>query len=369
MGQISSNSNEWFSRNRRISKKSIFNSITMFSTYFACNAFTCNWVPSQLFNQRLPEFLKSKDKWHNCIHVTHGTTRIAIIFIIGDKEELMKERMRLEKAKKNGKQPERGAEKKRKNPDGSSTELQQHEKSRKQNDDKENEQRAKEKEAKKRKKEEEKQRQDLLLQTRKSQAAARWASASPLSNNNHQMEEVTILGELNPIAAAGFTPLPICGRNSTTCTQARVSPASKEQDECFDDSAQTPTGGQKTCSSLPPSKQKKGTTPFNSPHSASSNSNSSALSIASTFKESTQPSEETPRRSSNKQKSDCDPRRGLHFQSSMVDSSSEEEDTEYCTEDNPEVAHGNCCKEQQLENEALRKRIQKLHRRLNIACM
>ena len=48
----------------------------------------------------------------------------------------------------------------------------------------------------------------------------------------------------------------------------------------------------------------------------------------------------------------------------MVDSSSEEEDTEYCTEDNPEVAHGNCCKEQQLENEALRKRIQKLRGRL-----
>lgn len=291
--------------------------------------------------------------------------QLPLSFIIGDKEELMKERMRLEKAKKNGQQPERGAEKKRKHPDENSTELQHHEKSKKRNDDKENEQKAKEKETKKRKKEEEKQRQDLLLQTRKSQAAARWASTSPLTSNNHQMEEVTILGELNPTPAAGFTPVPIRGRNSTTCTQARVSPASKEQDECFDDTAQTPTGGQKTCSSLPPSKQKKGTPQFNSPHSASSNS--PALSIPSTSKESTQPPEETPRRSSNKQKIDCDPRRGLHFQSSMVDSSSEEEDTECCTEDNPEVPHGNCCKEQQLENEALRKRIQKLHRRLNIA--
>ena len=292
-------------------------------------------------------------------------------FIIGDKEELMKERMRLEKAKKNGKQPGRGAENKRKHPDDSSTELQQQEKSKKRNNDKENEEKAKEKEAKKKKKEEEKQRQDLLLQTRKSQAAARWASASPLASNNHQMgEEVTILGQVNSTCtpSAGFTPVPIRGRNSTT--QARVSPASKEQDERFDDTAPTPTGGQKTCSSLPPSKRKKGTHQFNSPHSASFNSNSPTLSIASTSKESTQPPEETPRRSSNKQKSDCDPRRGLHFQSSMVDSSSEEEeDTEYCAEDNPEVAHGNCCKEQQLENEALRKRIQKLHRRLNIACM
>ena len=288
-------------------------------------------------------------------------------FVIGDKEELMKERMRLEKAKKNGKQPERGAEKKRKHPDDSSRELQQHKKSKKQNDDKENEQKAREKEAKKKKKDKEKQRQDLLLvQTRKSQAAAQWALASCLTNNNRQMEEeVTILGELNPTPAAGFTPVPIRGRNSTT--QARVSPTSKEQDECFN-TALTPTGGQKTCSSLPPSKQKKGTPQFNIPHSASSNS--PTLSIASTSKKSPQPPDETPRRSSNKQKSDCEPRRGLHFQSSMVDSSSEgEEDTEYCTEDNSKVAHGNCCKEQQLENEALRKKIQKLHRGLNIACM
>lgn len=290
-------------------------------------------------------------------------------FFKGDKEELMKERMRLEKAKKNGNQPERGAEKKRKHRDDSDAELQQREKSKKQNENKENEQKAKEKEAKKKKKEEEKQRQDLLLQTRKSQAAARWASASPLTSGNHQMEEeVTILREANPTPAAGFTPVPIRGRNSTA--QARVSPPSEEQHECFDDTSLTPTGGQKSCSSLPPSKQKKGTPQLNSPHSASSNS--PTLSIAYTSKESTQPPEETPRRSSNKKKSDCDPRRGLHFQSSMVDirdsSSEEEEDTECCAEDNPEVPHGNCCKEQQLENEALRKRIQKLHRRLDIAC-
>ena len=213
-------------------------------------------------------------------------------FILGDKEELMKERIRLEKAKKKGKQPEKSAGKKRKHPDDSNTELQQCEKSNKRNDDKENEQKSKEKEAKKKKKEEEKQRQLLLLQT-KSQAAARWASSS------HQMEkEVTILGEVNPTPAAGFTPLPIRGRNSTT--QARVFPPGKEQDEHFDNSALTPTGGQKTCSSLPPSKQKIGTPQLNSPCSTSTNS--PTLSIASTSKESTQPPEETPRRSSNKKK-------------------------------------------------------------------
>ena len=72
-------------------------------------------------------------------------------FILGDKEDLMKERICLEKAKKNGKQPEKDAEKKRKHSDDSNTELQQHEKSKKQNDDKENEHKAKEKEAKKKK--------------------------------------------------------------------------------------------------------------------------------------------------------------------------------------------------------------------------
>lgn len=73
-------------------------------------------------------------------------------FILGDKEELMKERVCLEKATKNGEQPEKGAEKKHKYPDDSNTELQQCEKSKKRNDDKENGQKAKEKEAKKKKK-------------------------------------------------------------------------------------------------------------------------------------------------------------------------------------------------------------------------
>lgn len=52
-------------------------------------------------------------------------------FNLGDKEELMKERIHLEKAKKNEKQPEKGAEKKRKHPYDSNTELQQREKSKK----------------------------------------------------------------------------------------------------------------------------------------------------------------------------------------------------------------------------------------------
>ena len=92
---------------------------------------------------------------------------------------------------------------------------------------------------------------------------------------------MTILGEVNPTPATGFTPVSIRGKNSTT--QARVSPPSKEQDECFDDTFLTSTGGQTTCSSLPPSKQKKGTPQLNSRRSACANS--PTLSIASTSKE------------------------------------------------------------------------------------
>lgn len=205
----------------------------------------------------------------------------------------MKERMRLEKAKKNGKQPDNSAEKKRKHPDDNNTELQQGEKSKKRNDEKEKKQKASEKDEKKKKKEEERQRQKLLLQTRKAQAAARWASVSPLTRKNHQMEEeVTILDEVDPIPATEFTPVPIRSRNSTT--HARVSPSGKDQDECLHGAVMTPTGRQKTYSSLPPSNQKKGTPQLNSPHSAFTNS--PTLSIPSTSEGSTQPPEENPKK-------------------------------------------------------------------------
>ena len=50
----------------------------------------------------------------------------------------------------------------------------------------------------------------------------------------------------------------------------------------------------------------------------------------------------------------------------MTDSSENESDEEYDATDLGSSA--SCCKQQKLENEALRKRIQKLHKRLNIAC-
>ena len=273
----------------------------------------------------------------------------------------MKERMQLEKAKKNGKKSKTSVEKKNQNPGEHTTEGQRKEKkTQKKKDDKENEQKAKEREEKKKKKEEYKQRQEFLLETRKSQAAARWASTN---------------SEVHPIPAAGFTPLPLHSRNSTS--EAGVfSP--REQDETCNNVASPPTSQQilqRTDPSLPPAKRKKSTSLLNSPHSTSVShsptySSKSKESPQSLQHGNTHPNQdETPSRLCNKEKSNCDPRRGLHFQGSLVESSSEDEDTsDHCRQDNPEVARGNCCREQRLENEALRKRIQKLQRRLDIAC-
>ena len=79
----------------------------------------------------------------------------------------------------------------------------------------------------------------------------------------------------------------------------------------------------------------------------------------------------TPQTLSVQSKHASDPRRGIHFQS-VVDSS-EDEVSEESDEDCSSVADeggssGSCCKEQKIENEALRKRLEKVHRRLIISC-
>lgn len=301
--------------------------------------------------------------------------------------------MRLEKEKKNGKQSETSVEKKRKQPSDNNTEGQKKEKKlKKQTNDKENEQKAKDREEKKKKKEEDKQRQNFLLETRKSQAAARWASTndSPPRSDNHTESELTIVADVHSIPGAGFTPLPLRSRNSNV----HVTPSRTDQlgtgitslTEQQEEPALTVTGSTpisqhtlpKTDSSIhvPSTKGKKGTSLPNNPHSATArNRGSPPLSDTSTESPQSQHGrtnsnqDETPRRQHNKENKNCDPRRGLHFQSSQVESSSEDEDdSNHCVPDDPEVAHGNCCREQQLENKALRNRIQKLHRRLNIAC-
>ena len=62
----------------------------------------------------------------------------------------------------------------------------------------------------------------------------------------------------------------------------------------------------------------------------------------------------------------CNPRREIHFQNVMGDSSNDEDWNNMSHERS--TSSSSCCKEQKLENEALRKRLAKVHRRLNIAC-
>ena len=80
-----------------------------------------------------------------------------------------------------------------------------------------------------------------------------------------------------------------------------------------------------------------------------------------------QKADETPTKS--RKTNATEPRRGLHFQNVGDESSGDEHAVNFgegCVI--PSGSCHNCCKEQKLENEALRKRLEKTHRRLSIAC-
>lgn len=123
-----------------------------------------------------------------------------------DKNELMKERMRMEKVKKCDKRPnsdvtvpQPSQKKKRKHPGNSA-------------DDQDKEKRFKEKDDKKKKKEEEKRRQALLIETRKAQAEARWASKTQSSYNSPEGQEVMVAADAHvrtaPSAVESNSSLP-----------------------------------------------------------------------------------------------------------------------------------------------------------------
>ena len=262
----------------------------------------------------------------------------------------MKERMRLEKMNKTGNQSEPCLGKKRKEAGNNKEKESKKKKRQKEKSGKENLEKAKEKEDRKKKKEEEKERQDFLLETRKSQAAARWAF-----DQQRQSEATTAVAEKNSTSVGEFSPLPLRSQNSTTTPQTTT------QIDLSALSPSTPTCQrelQKASSSLSSTKGNKSLPMSRNPHSATVRQ-SPTLSTCIM-------SEETPGRLCNKEKTNCDTRRGLHFQSSAVESSSEDEDVP--VQDNPEVPHGNCCRKQRLDNEALTNRLQKLGRRLEIAC-
>ena len=125
----------------------------------------------------------------------------------GDKNELMRERMRREKAKTNG-DKETEVQQKRKSPEENTGGQKKKKKTQKQTESaKEKEQKAKDREEKQKKKDQDQERQKLMLEVRRAQAASRWAAN----------DEVTIVN--NP-AIATFTPQPIRQTSSSSSCQS-----------------------------------------------------------------------------------------------------------------------------------------------------
>lgn len=246
----------------------------------------------------------------------------------GDKNELMRERMRCEKAKTNG-DKETEVQQKRKSPEEKTGGQKKKKKTQKQTESaKEKEQKAKDREEKQKKKDQDQERQKLMLEARRAQAASRWAAN----------DEVNIVN--NP-AIATFTPQPIRQTSSSSSCQSS-----------------TPL----TAGNTPLSSDRTPNTPESTPEE-SLPANPTLPARPNITKRPT---------ASSKSKGTCsEPRRGLHFQSAVADSSDEEIDEEVeiiPEESETAVSSSDCCKEQRLETKALRKRLEKVHKRLNIAC-
>ena len=139
-------------------------------------------------------------------------------FFPADKNELMKERMRLEKEKKNGnKGQEPKAQKKRKHPQGDKENQKKKKKQESTESAKEKEQAVQNKEEKRKKKEQEQERQKMMLEARKAQAISRWVASTTATTHN---DEVTIV---NDSPSVTFTPQPL--RQANSSNQSPMTPA------------------------------------------------------------------------------------------------------------------------------------------------
>lgn len=286
-----------------------------------------------------------------------------------DKDELMRERLQLEKAKKNKEKTTKTTQdpkvqKKRKNPKDSADQQKKNKKTKDQTQrDREMQQKEKEKEEKKQKKDEEQRRQKFLLEARKAQATKRWSSTN---------SELTIVSPLN----TSFRPEPLhqANRPSTHLASpshqafhpSSTSPHADHQKD-HQPSADLTTQAQKaaeTPARINTCAQSNGpTTPAHQTDETRTRHTQSMHPTPCTSRQ----IDETPVIKSTSSKNTSEPRRGLHFQSTLVmtDSSENESDEECDATDLG--SNASCCKQQKLENEALRKRLQKLHKRLNIA--
>lgn len=268
---------------------------------------------------------------HHDFMALHCVWVNTIFIFAADRNELMKERVHLEKAQKNNAKEDSRAQQKRKDPEDSTD----GQKEKKQADNaQEKEKKAKEREEKRKKKEEGQERQKHILEARKAQAAARLAT----SCNNLTETEVTI-----------FTPQPIL--------QPSITPSSNSQ-SCDSNHTRPPLSRQTSKQLTPPAHP---TFHVPSPDS-DQNVNSTQNSLHSTGK--------TPLRP-NKSATPSQPRRGLHFQSAIEDYTNDEvsDEGEEGLEGSVRISNSsNCCEDHKLEVEALRKCLDKVHKRLNIAC-
>ena len=241
--------------------------------------------------------------------------------------------MHLEKAQKNNAKEDSRAQQKRKDPEDS-TDGQKKKKKKQADSAQEKEKKAKEREEKRKKKEQDQERQKHILEARKAQAAARLAT----SCNNLTESEVTI-----------FTPQPILQPSTTPSSnsQSRNSNHTRPPLSCETSQQLTPPAHPTFHVPSPDSDQNVNSTQ-NSPHSTG----------------------KTPLRP-NKSATPSQPRRGLHFQSAIEDYTDDEvsDEGEEGLEGSDSISNSsNCCEDHKLEVEALRKRLDKVHKRLNIAC-
>ena len=303
-----------------------------------------------------------------------------------DKTELMRERMRLEKVNKNGENTTTEGQKKRKNQKNGAGKkkrgwklvIKQRVTER---------WRRRQKEEKRKKKEDDQRKKDFLLQARKAQVAERWSStsshtatftpeplrrASQITPAPHTPPAQPTTPAPGPTADHATTPASRTTPDQARTLASRITPASHLTPPSHRTQAQltTPTSCQTQAQPRAPAS---GPTPDHATTPASRTTPDQARTPASQTARPPARRQETTPRTSVQTKHASDSRRGIHFQNAVCDSSEDEvsdESDEDCIRGVTDEGGscGNCCREQKLQNEALRKRLEKLNKRLNIAC-
>lgn len=314
----------------------------------------------------------------------------------------MKEKMKLEKTGKSARKvtdevpPEAAKQMKRKHAE----EVLDKEKTKaKKVSDEEKEKKMNKREESKRKKEEDQERHKTLLETRKAQAAARWATnsqaetemlssitltTSPRNFDDERLHVPTFCSSENTSSPSSDDDIPPCKSNSNQSTPPSTNRNHETPQRLTTDShctrlpstsrrQKTPrqTASQPTTVS---STNKTHKTPRQTTYSpCTSLPTSSAANISPSDFVSLSPPEIFSE-SSRRAKSGGESRRGLHFQNTrcIQENSSEDEDDQITDAEKYQHvsshSQNECCRAKSVEISELRKRLEKLHRRLNIAC-